>query len=132
MITIHNGESSKLTQWMVKTSNTKTSLKLMGENPMDSERVETGLTNCSAESLVEHAKKSHSAKSFGPAKQRGEERRWITQNWKNWPEKITISTIKDDSEEVSHLCGEYIRAKFRQTINQSAMWIMLLIPRITH
>jgi len=77
MITIHNGESSKLTQWMVKTSNTKTSLKLMGENPMDSERVETGLTDFSAESLVENAKKSHNAKSFGPAKQRGEERRWI-------------------------------------------------------
>eukprot|EP00957_Ditylum_brightwellii_P090937 6924770-Ditylum_brightwellii.AAC.1 len=72
----------------------------MGENPMVSERAETGLTDFSAESLVENAKKSHNAKSFGPAKQRGEERRWIyAKNWKNWPEKITISTVKDDSEE---------------------------------
>ena len=105
-------------KWVVKAESTEQSLSLVGNNAMPSFRTEVGLTDDAAKSLTKHATTTRK-KEFGAAKGHGDERRWIyPNNWKEWPEKITIM-----DDQASTLGGTYERTGCKHTFNQNACWI---------
>jgi site-specific DNA-cytosine methylase len=117
-------EGSDIIHWKARNADTVVSLHLEGEGTTDSPRVEVGLTDTAAKSLVDASKKKFNAKHYQAAKKRGEERRWLyPERWKQWPEKIYLNATSAGSAYDSTLSGTYERARCRQTINQSALWI---------
>ena len=92
-----------------------TTLSVIGVNPTPSFRIQVGLNDIALEGQFKAIKTQH--KAYDQAKKRGEERRWLyVENWRDWPQEITIS-------DCPILCGKYIRVRCQQTINQSACWI---------
>ena len=118
-------EGSENIRWKVRNVDTVvSSLHLEGEGTTDSPRVEVGLTDTAAQSLVDASKTKFNAKHYQAAKKRGEGRRWLyPEQWKQWPEKIHLDATSAGSAYDSTLSGTYERAQCRQSINQSALWI---------
>lgn len=121
------GSSSSSESWSVKDINENFSATVEGYGVTASTRVEVGLvTDKACNDLKAATSNTYSAKDFNVARDRGEERRWLyAENWKEWPEKISIkATSCFDSIASDHdTLGDYQRAPCRQTTNQSALWI---------
>lgn len=116
--------------WEGKGPDSVVCLIVKGEGSEESPRVEMGLSDAAADSLVEATRGSSNRKHFQSAVKRGEKRRWTyPTNWKEWPTKITIqrelSDMLDETLEhdAKYILGTYRRAGCRQTTNQSALWI---------
>ena len=102
--------------WSQKIKTETTDLCVKGDGETPSFRAETGISDAAHDDIVETAKTNTKKKHVARAKQDGEERRWFyPDNWKVWPEKISIS---GGSSGASTVHGIYVRSKCRQTTNQ--------------
>jgi hypothetical protein len=121
------GSSSSSESWSVKDINENSSAIVEGSGVTASARVEVGLvTDKASNDLKAATSNPYTAKDFILARDRGEERRWLyAENWREWPEKISIKTTSGvDSIASDHdILGDYQRAPCRQTTNQSALWV---------
>lgn len=126
-----NGTLMDETDWMAVMSDPIIStLKVEGFDPMPSFRVEMGLTDDADRAIRTHVKKPTNKASFEKASQLGETRRFLyTDNWKEWPGRITISTSHDqvkysiEEHSLPNISGTYHRVPCRNTVAQSGLWI---------
>lgn len=120
---MYNNTQSLKPLWESRDVDTTASLQIVGEGVSDSIRKEVGLTELAAETLKNAVKTKVNSKVYEEAKKRGEKFRWVyPKNWKEWPEVLSISK-KTIPKTHDNICGKYIRAKCRQSTNQSALWI---------
>ena len=120
-ITILSDSVEGKVEWQHKLLPDLVSITVVGESESLSFRAELGLTTDAAEALLATSKTSHKTRFVHAARKRGEIRRWTyADNWKVWPDKISIS---GNDERAAMLYGDYERAACRQTVNQSALWI---------
>ena len=122
LIVLKNDLPSEL-RWAIKCSDLSAPVKISGSGGTPSIRVEVGLNDDVAEQLRSATLASQNKKHFARANGQGEGRRWIyAKNWKEWPECILVTSA--DADSCSQLvAGSYRRARCRQTINQSALWV---------
>ncbi|GKY91341.1 hypothetical protein MPSEU_000106300 [Mayamaea pseudoterrestris] len=125
MLTLLKSETADSAGWLVREQDVAARVIVEGEGVTDSLRAEVGLADEVAKELKCTAAKSHNKKHYVNARDRGEERRWIyADNWKQWPETILIKAPSGHMQAKQMVvAGKYIRAKCRQTTNQSALWI---------
>jgi len=127
-VTVH--KDSPDVCWEGKGLDSVVSLIVEGKGSEDSPRVEMGLLDVAADSLIEATRGKTNKNDYQSAVKRGEERRWTyPTNWKKWPTKITIQSapsVKLDEtleHDAKYIYGTYQRAGCRLTTNQSALWI---------
>lgn len=122
-IVIPQNASPENLKWHLKMPDEKAIIQLSGQGSTPSFRVEVGLRDVAANALEEYTNRKAIKKAFEAAKERGEERRWLyPRNWKEWPETFRIRCF-DTGALDDRVPGIYKRAKCKQTVNQSALWI---------
>lgn len=100
--------------WEVRGKPAKSSLKLVGSDPVDSMRVQVGLNDTAAKELKSHTPMKKFTKNF--PKSRNDLLNYH-KKWKTWPGTIVVSG--DESDLVN---GTYKKMSCQHTVVLSALW----------
>ena len=101
-------------KWEIKAKASKSSLKIVGSNPVDSQRVQVGLNETAAKELRSHKPQKKFTKNFPESRN---DLLHYHKHWKQWPGTIDISGDGNDL-----VNGTYKKMPCQHTVVLSALW----------